>query len=80
MYLPFSSVCDDFYVNMRLATQLNLPHNRERSPFLRTHPEAVSRRSRFRKNDSGDLSIEENRDNDAYRWVTLESRRLWPAT
>ncbi len=77
MYLPFSSVCDDFYVNMRLATQLNLPHNREVvlhffERIQRQFPEI----SRFRKYDSGDLSIEENRDNDSYRWVTLESRRL----
>lgn len=77
MYLPFSSVCDDFYVNMRLATQLNLPHSREVvlhffERIQRQFPEI----SRFRKYDSGDLSIEENRDNDSYRWVTLESRRL----
>jgi hypothetical protein len=77
MYLPFASVCDDFYVNMRLATQLSLPHNRETvlhffERVQRQYPEI----SRFRKYDNGDLSIEENRDNDAYRWVTLESRRL----
>src|SRR3954453_8529240 len=77
MYLPFASVCDDFYVNMRLATQLNLPHNRE---VVLHFFERVQRQfpeiSRFKKYDSGDLSIEENRDNDSYRWVTLESRRL----
>jgi hypothetical protein len=77
MYLPFSSVCDDFYVNMRLATQLSLPHNRE---VVLHFFERIQRQfpdmSRFRKYDSGDLSIEENRDNDSYRWVTLESRRL----
>lgn len=77
MYAPFASVCDDFYVNMRLATQLSLPHNRETvlhffERVQRQYPEM----SRFRKYDNGDLSIEENRDNDAYRWVTLESRRL----
>lgn len=77
MYSPFSSACDDFYVNMRLATQLSLPHNRE---VVLHFFERVQRQfpdmTRFRKYDSGDLSIEENRDNDSYRWVTLESRRL----
>src|ERR1700722_6762787 len=29
MYNPFSSFCDDFYVNMRLSTQLQLPHERD---------------------------------------------------
>ena len=77
MYTPFASVSDDFYINMRLATQLSLPHNRETVLYFferdqRQFPEM----SRFRKYDNGDLSIEENRDNDAYRWVTLESRRL----
>jgi hypothetical protein len=77
MYLPFSSVCDDFYVNMRLATQLTLPHNREVVlHFFERIQRQFPEMSRFKKYDSGDLSIEENRDNDSYRWVTLESRRL----
>ncbi len=77
MYTPFASVCDDFYVNMRLATQLSLPHNRETVlHFFERVQRQFPEMSRFRKYDNGDLSIEENRDNDAYRWVTLESRRL----
>jgi hypothetical protein len=32
--------------------------------------------TRFRKYENGDLAIEESRDNDSYRWVTLESKRL----
>jgi hypothetical protein len=77
MYAPFASVCDDFYVNMRLATQLSLPHNRETVlHFFERVQRQFPEMSRFRKYDNGDLSIEENRDNDSYRWVTLESRRL----
>ena len=26
---PFAAFCEDFYVNMRLGSQLTLPHNRE---------------------------------------------------
>src|SRR3954471_20520267 len=77
MYVPFASVCDDFYVNMRLATQLSLPHNRETVlHFFERVQRQFPEMSRFRKYDNGDLSIEENRDNDSYRWVTLECRRL----
>ncbi|HEY7119835.1 MAG TPA: hypothetical protein VH475_24810 [Tepidisphaeraceae bacterium] len=77
MYVPFASVCDDFYINMRLATQLSLPHNRETVlHFFERVQRQFPDMSRFRKYDNGDLSIEENRDNDSYRWVTLESRRL----
>src|SRR5258706_13504896 len=77
MYAPFASVCDDFYVNMRLAMQLSLPHNRETVlHFFERVQRQFPEMSGFRKYANGDLSIEENRDNDAYRWVTLESRRL----
>jgi hypothetical protein len=77
MYNPFSAFCDDFYVNMRLSTQLNLPHSRDTVLhfFERIQKEYPSL-SRFRKHDNGDLCLEENRDSDAYRWLTLESRRL----
>jgi hypothetical protein len=77
MYVPFASACDDFYINMRLATQLSLPHNRETVlHFFERVQRQFPEMSRFRKYDNGDLSIEENRDNDTYRWVTLESRRM----
>jgi hypothetical protein len=77
MYMPFSSVCDDFYINMRLATQLNLPHSRETVlHFFERVQKQFPQMTRFRKYENGDLSIEENRDNDTYRWATLESRRL----
>src|SRR5438045_9723855 len=70
MYAPFASVCDDFYINMRLSTQLSLPHNRETVlHFFERVQRQFPEMSRFRKYDNGDLSIEENRDNDAYCWV-----------
>jgi hypothetical protein len=77
MYNPFSAFCDDFYINMRLSTQLALPHTRETVLhfFERLQKEYPSL-TRFRKHENGDLCLEEARENDSYRWVTLESRRL----
>jgi hypothetical protein len=77
MYNPFSAFCDDFYVNMRLSTQLNLPHSRETVLhfFERLQKEFPSL-TRFRKHDNGDLCLEESRESESYRWATLESRRL----
>ena len=74
MYVPFASVCDDFYVNMRLATQLSLPHNRETVlHFFERVQRQFPEMSRFRKYDNGDLSIEENRYGpDAKRHFGLE--------
>ena len=77
MYNPFSTFCDDFYVNMRLSTQLNLPHSRETVlHFFERIQKDFPTLTRFRKQDNGDLCIEESRESDAYRWVTLEQRRL----
>jgi hypothetical protein len=77
MYNPFSAFCDDFYVNMRLSTQLNLPHARETVlHFFERLQKEFPALTRFRKHENGDLCLEENRDSESYRWATLESRRL----
>lgn len=73
-YSPF---CDDFYLNMRLGSQMNLPNGRETvlhvfERIQKTFPTMT----RFRKSDSGDISLEEERQNNKYRWASIESRRL----
>jgi hypothetical protein len=77
MAVPFASFCDDFYVNMRLGSQLSLPHSRETvlHYFERVQKE-FPEMSRFRKAENGDLSIEEDRTGSSYRWLTLESKRV----
>jgi hypothetical protein len=74
---PYSSFCEDFYVNLRLGSQLNLPHQRETILhfFERIQKEFPSM-TRFRKNDNGEFNLEEDRSGQNYRWVCLESRRL----
>ena len=77
MYNPFSAFCDDFYVNLRLNTQLPLPHSRETVlHFFERIQKEYPGLTRFRKHDNGDLNLEESRDLESYRWITLESRRL----
>lgn len=74
---PFAAFCEDFYINMRLGSQLTLPHQRE---TLLHFFERVGREfptmTRFRKNDNGEYNLEEDRGADSYRWVSLEQRRL----
>jgi hypothetical protein len=74
---PYASFCQDFYVNMRLNTQLNLPHNRETVLhfFERIQKEYPSM-TQFRRYDNGDFNLEEDRRSGCYRWVRLESKRL----
>ena len=74
---PYASFCEDFYVNMRLGSQLNLPHQRETVlQFFERVQKEFPCMTRFRKNDNGELNLEEDRSLQNYRWVSLESRRL----
>jgi hypothetical protein len=74
---PYASFCQDFYINMRLNTQLSLPHNRETVLhfFERVQKEFPSM-TQFRRYDNGDFNLEEDRGSGSYRWVRLESKRL----
>src|SRR5687767_412669 len=74
---PFAAFCDDFYVNMRLGSQLQLPHSRETvlHMFERIQ-KSFLRMSRFRKSENGDFNLEEDRSGPAYRWLALENKRL----
>jgi hypothetical protein len=73
----YSSFCENFYVNLRLGSQLNLPHQRETLLhfFERIQKEFPSM-TRFRKTNGGNFNLEEDRSAQNYRWVSLEQRRL----
>jgi hypothetical protein len=74
---PYSSFCEDFYVNVRLGSQLNLPHQRETVlHFFERIQKEFPGMTRFRKSDSGEFNLEEDRSTQSYRWACLESRRL----
>ena len=74
---PYSAFCDDFYVNMRLGSQMPLPSGRETVlHFFEQLQRAFPAMTRFRKGDAGDFSLEEDRGGHAYRWVSVEGSRL----
>ncbi len=74
---PFAAFCDDFYVNMRLGSQLQLPHSRETVLHLFERVQkSFPNMTRFRKAENGDFNLEEDRNGQAYRWLSLESKRL----
>ncbi len=73
----FSSLCDDFYINMNLSTEMELPTNRETvlhffERVQKTYP--VMRN--FYNRDRGDFVLEEDKDQGNYRWVSIENRRV----
>jgi hypothetical protein len=73
---PYASFCEDFYVNMRLGSQMALPHGRDTVlHFFEQVQKAFPSMTRFRRADN-ELSLEEDRNGSGYRWVTLETRRL----
>src|SRR5204863_7610111 len=74
---PYASFCQDFYINMRINTQLTLPHNRETVlHFFERVQKEFPAMTQFRRYDNGDFNLEEDRKNGSYRWVRLESKRL----
>ena len=73
----YSGLCDDFYVNMNLSTEMELPTNRETILhfFERIQKTYPSMRN-FYVRDRGDFVLEEDKDKGSYRWCTIEPRRI----
>ena len=73
----YNSLCDDFYINMNLGTEMELPANRETvlHYFERVQKTYPSMRN-FYARDRGDFVLEEDKDKGAYRWCTIEPRRV----
>jgi hypothetical protein len=73
----YSGLCDDFYVNMNLSTEMELPANRETvlQFFERVQKTYPSMRN-FYCRDSGDFVLEEDKDKGGYRWCSIEPRRV----
>lgn len=74
---PYAAFCDDFYINMRLGSQMALPSQRETVlHFFEQIQRAYPSMTCFRKAEGHDFSLEEDRAGNAYRWVSLEGARL----
>ena len=74
---PYAAFCEDFYVNMRLGSQLALPHSRETLlHFFERIQKTYPGMTRFRKTEAGEYNLEEDRSSQAYRWISMEQKRL----
>jgi len=72
-----TSLCDDFYADMFVNTQLELPTGRETvltffERLQRQYPSMAS----FYRGESNQYCLEEDRNLGQYRWVNLESNRI----
>lgn len=76
MAINLGDFCDDFYVNARIGSQMPLPQERGTLlNFFEQLQKAFPGMTRFRRGD-GELSIEEERTDNSYRWVNIESNRM----
>jgi hypothetical protein len=73
----YNSVSDDFYVNMNLATEMELPSSRETVLhfFERIQKKYPSMR-KFYCRDKRDFVLEEDKERGHYRWASVENRRV----
>jgi len=74
----YGAFSDDFYVNMNLATEMDLPSGRESlmhyfEQMRRRYPEMHN----FYSRESGsEFVLEEEKEAGAYRWISLEAKRV----
>jgi hypothetical protein len=73
----YSSDADDFYVNVNLNTEMELPNNRDTVlHFFEQMRKAFPELRNFYTRENGDLVLEGDKEQESYRWVAMESRRL----
>jgi len=77
MSLRYRNLADDFFMNMNLNTEMPLPSARETvlNFFERMQKTYPSLRN-FYTRDNGDFVIEDDKDRDHHRWISIESRRI----
>jgi hypothetical protein len=73
----YSSLCDDFYFDMHVNTELDLPTERDTvlSFFERIRKQFPSMGCFYRRNNN-EYYLEEDRNRGQYRWASLETDRI----
>lgn len=76
---PYNDLCDDFYINLNLGTEMDLPDSRDRATVLHFFEQVRKRyptMRNFSSREKGDFVLEEDRERNQYRWCTIELRRI----
>jgi len=74
---PFANDADDFYINMNLNTEMDLPTARDTVlHYFEQMKKAFPDLRNFYTRESGDLVLEGDKEQHGYRWLALEPRRL----
>ena len=73
----YSSMCDDFYVDMYVNTELDLPTERDTVlTFFDRIQKQFPTMGRFLRRDKNEFYLEEDHGAGHYRWVSLEIDRV----
>lgn len=73
----YASLADDFYVNLNLNTEMQLPAGRETVlGFFERIQKRYPEMRNFYTRENGDFVLEEDKDHAHQRWVSLEPRRI----
>ncbi len=71
------SDADDFYVNVNLTTEMELPSSRDTVlHFFEQMRKAFPDLNNFYTRETGDLVLEGDKELESYRWVAIEPKRL----
>ena len=73
----YASLSDDFYVNLNLSTEMELPGSRETVlHFFERIQKQYPAMTNFYSRDRGEFVLEEEKEKGHYRWVSADSRRI----
>jgi hypothetical protein len=73
----YSSMCDDFYVDMYVNTELDLPAERDTVlTFFDRIQKQFPTMGRFLRREKSEYYLEEDHGAGRYRWVSLEGDRI----
>jgi len=77
MSTSYGLLCDDFYLNMNVNTQLELPTERDTIlHFFERIQRQFPAMNTFYQRETGEFCLEEDREAGNYRWVTVERDRV----
>ena len=73
----YRTISDDYYVNLNLNTEMDLPQSRETVlHFFEQVQKKYPTMRNFYGRDRGEFVLEEDKDRGNYRWTTVEARRV----
>jgi hypothetical protein len=73
----FSAGADDFYINVNLNTEMELPRSRDTVlHYFEQMKKAFPDLRNFYTRETGDLVLEGDKEQGSYRWLAIEPRRL----